>query len=244
MKSVLILGSNSDVGKACAYRFAQDGFNIMLASRNVDDSQKRLASDISIRYNVEVTPAYFNALEFSEHQKFYASLLVEPDVVISAFGMLGNQDQAIKNNAHAFEIINTNFLGNVSILNVIAEAMTAKGSGTIICISSVAGERGRQSNYIYGSSKAGLTTYLSGLRNRMTKKNVHVCTVIPGFIKSKMINGMNPPKVLTASPNDVAKAIWLGYVKKKNVVYSLALWYPVMMVIRNIPENLFKRLNL
>ena len=139
MKTVLILGSNSDVGKACAYRFAQDGFNIILGSRNVDDSQKRLASDISIRYNVEVTPVYFNALEFSEHQKFYPSLIAEPDVVISAFGMLGNQDRAIKNNAHAFEIINTNFLGNVSILNIIAEAMAAKGRGTIICISSVAG---------------------------------------------------------------------------------------------------------
>lgn len=244
MKTALILGSNSDVGQACAYQFAENGFNIILASRNTDDYQNKLASDLSIKNDVDAKPVQFNALDYAGHKAFFDSLSIVPDVVISVFGYLGNHTKALKDFSEANQIMSTNLIGNVSILNVIAEAMVSKGLGAIICVSSVAGERGRQSNYIYGSSKAGLTAYLSGLRNHLTKRGIQVCTVIPGFIKTKMIQDIDTPKLLTATPQQVAKAIWKAYYRKTNVVYVLPVWRPLMFAIRGIPESIFKKLSL
>ena len=144
----------------------------------------------------------------------------------------------------AHQILSVNFIGQVSLLNHAAAAMKQAGSGCIIGISSVAGERGRQRNFLYGAAKAGFTSYLSGLRNSLFPHHVHVLTVIPGFIRSKMIEGLSTPAALTASPKEVADAIWKAFLKKKNVCYIRPVWAYIRWVIRHIPEPIFKRMNL
>lgn len=245
MSTLLILGSSSDVGIACAHRFAKEGFDLILATRNGDEYQRNLAADLSIRYNVHVVSVQFDALATSSHKSFYESLGVKPNVVLSVFGYLGNHEQALSDFTQANLIIASNFVGNVSILGIIANDMESKREGTIICVSSVAGERGRKSNYIYGSSKAGLTAFLSGLRARLAASNVHVATIIPGFIKTKMVESLpETPKPITASAAQVADAIWLANKAKKDVVYVLPIWRLIMFIIRNIPERIFKKTNL
>jgi short-subunit dehydrogenase len=137
-----------------------------------------------------------------------------------------------------------NYTGAVSILNVVAEDFEKRGQGAIVGMSSVAGDRGRQSNYIYGSAKAGFTAYLSGLRNRLAKTGVHVMTVKPGFCRTKMTEHLELPAALTAEPAQVATAVFQGMEKKQNVVYTLWMWRWVMLVIRCIPECVFKRLGM
>jgi decaprenylphospho-beta-D-erythro-pentofuranosid-2-ulose 2-reductase len=245
MGTLLLLGSNADVGQACAYRFAKEGYNILLATRTIDDYQKKLASDIAIRHNVKVENVHFDALQTQAHKAFYESLSIAPDVVVSVFGYLGNHEKGLADFEEAQLIIDSNFTGNVSILGIIANAMEAKKQGSIVCVSSVAGERGRKSNYLYGASKAALTAFLSGLRGRMFASNVHVATVIPGFIKTKMVANLPPtPKPITASAEQVADAIWKAYNKKKDVVYVLSVWWLIMFIIKSIPEALFKKTNL
>lgn len=243
-KECLILGSNSDVGQALAYRFAREGYNISLATRNVDEFQRTLAADIGIRTKVVVRNYQFDAALFSSHAGFYSSLDTPPDVVISVFGLLGDQMAARNDFNLASSIITANYTGQVSILNIIANDMEQRKQGMIIGISSVAGERGRQSNYIYGSAKAGFTAYLSGLRNRLVSAGVHVMTVKPGFIRTRMTEGMPLPARLTASPEQVANSIWKAAGKKKNSIYILSVWRLIMFIIRNIPEGIFKKLKL
>lgn len=243
MKTVLILGSNSDVGVAAAHRFAKAGFDILLATRNVNQSQSNLASDLKIRYQIGCETLRFDAIQPEQHRQFIDDLPVIPDVVVSVFGVLGDQELAVRDFQEAYRIINSNFLGNVSILGLLADAFKTRKSGSILCLSSVAGERGRKSNYIYGSSKAALTCYLSGLRADLNPHGVQVTTVIPGFIKTKMIGDLKTPAPLTASPEEVADAVYQAFNKKKDVVYVKSVWFLIMTIIGLIPETIFKKLN-
>ncbi|MFK7924061.1 MAG: SDR family NAD(P)-dependent oxidoreductase, partial [Bacteroidia bacterium] len=118
-----------------------------------------------------------------------------------------------------------------------------RGSGKIIGISSVAGDRGRASNYLYGSAKAGLTAYLSGLRNRLASKGVHVMTVKPGFVRTAMTENMDLPPVITGEPSKVAKDIIRSVRRGRNVIYTLWMWRYIMLIIRTIPERIFKKLS-
>lgn len=139
------------------------------------------------------------------------------------------------------QVVNTNYTAAVLALNHLMLRMEKRGSGTIAGISSVAGERGRMSNFIYGSAKAGLTAYLSGLRNRGYHTGVHVITVKPGFIRTAMTAGLPLPQPLTAEPEQVASDIVRAIKRKKNVIYSLWFWKYIMWLIRNIPEGVFMR---
>ncbi len=243
MKTALILGSNSDVGVATAHRFAKAGFDIILATRNVNQSQSNLASDIKIRYQVGCETLFFDAIQTELHKDFIKNLSKLPDVVISVFGVLGDQELAARDFQEAARVFYSNFLGNVSILGLFAQIFKDRKSGSILCLSSVAGERGRKSNYIYGSSKAALTCYLSGLRADMYPHSVQVTTVIPGFIKTKMIGDMKTPAPLTATPEEVAESVYKAYYKKKDVIYVKGIWFLIMGIIKSIPEGIFKKLN-
>jgi short-subunit dehydrogenase len=183
-------------------------------------------------------------LDFESHEQFYTNLSERPDIVICVFGFLGDQIEAQNNWAHCQQIINSNYTGAVSALNVIANDFERRKKGMIIGISSVAGERGRQSNYIYGSAKAGFTAYLSGLRNRLYHHGVQVLTVKPGFVKTKMIEDLNTPALLTTSPKIVGKKISRAIVKRRDTIYVLPIWRLIMLVIKTIPESIFKRLKL
>jgi len=244
MKSVLLLGAGSDVAVAMAKVFVQKGVRVLLAGRDIAQL-KIIASDIQIRIpssNIEVH--LFDAVDFASHADFYDKLPNKPDVTICAFGYLGDQVVAQTDFAECKRIIDSNYVGAVSILNIIAQDYEKKQHGTIVGISSVAGDRGRQSNYFYGSAKAGFTAYLSGLRNRMTASKVHVMTLNPGFIKTKMTKDIATPAPLTALPDTMALYVYKAILKKKNVVYYLPIWRLIMLIIRTIPEGIFKKLKL
>jgi len=243
MSSVLLLGANSDMAIAIARKYAKKGFEIILAGRN-REALLPLMEDIKIRYKVPAKTVMFDALDFAGHKTFYQQLGVSPDITICVFGYLGNQEKAVSDWSESEKIIQTNYTGAVSILNIIAQDYAFRKQGVIVGISSVAGERGRQSNYMYGSAKAGFTAYLSGLRNRLYKYDVHVITVLPGFVNTKMTAELNLPPLLTASPQQIADAVEKAVRKKRNIVYVKWFWKWIMIIIKSIPENMFKKKNL
>jgi len=243
MKNILILGATSDMAQAIARKFAAEGWSLTLAARNTDLLEP-IAGDLKVRANTTVEALRFDATDFDHHAAFYESLPTRPDVVICVFGYMGDQMAARSDFEEAHRTIDINFTGAVSILNVVADDFEKRGHGTIAGVSSVAGDRGRQSNYIYGSAKAGFTAYLSGLRNRLAKKGVHVMTVKPGFCRTKMTENLELPGALTAEPEQVAEAVFKGVQNKRNVVYTLWMWRWIMLIIRHIPEFLFKRMGL
>ena len=181
MPTVLILGATSDIGFAIARKFASEKYDVQLAARKVEPLRP-MQSDIQIRYSVNCTIHEFDALDFTSHQRFYDAISPKPDVTIYVIGYMNDNEKVIGDWNESFRTINTNYSGAVSILNIVAADYAHKKSGTIVGISSVAGNRGRQSNYIYGSAKAAFTAYLSGLRNKMYHSGVHVMTVLPGFV--------------------------------------------------------------
>lgn len=243
MSTVLILGAASDMAVAIAKKYAAEGNAIQLAARNIQRLQP-LQSDIAIRYNTTCTAHEFDALNFNSHQAFFDQLPVKPDITVCVFGYLGENESARANWAESEKIIHTNYTGAVSILNVVSNYYAAQKKGVIAGISSVAGERGRQSNYIYGSAKAGFTAYLSGLRNRMFHENVHVVSVQPGFVYTRMTESLTLPPLLTAQPEQVANTVYKAVAGKKNVVYVKWFWRWIMLIIKSIPEFMFKKLKM
>ena len=242
--NLLILGANSDIAYAVGKKFAQhEHADICLASRDLRLLEKKV-QDIKIRYRVNAQALFFDAVDYASHNDFFKKFDPKPDGVVLAFGYLGNQQDAQQDFNEARHIIETNFTGAASILEIIASDFERRGHGFIIGISSVAGERGRQSNYVYGSAKGALTVYLSGLRNRLCKSGVHVITVLPGFVRTRMTEGLELPEKLIAEPAEVAEDIYRAYKKPEDIIYTKWFWKLIMFLIRSIPERLFKRLSL
>ena len=243
MPYLLIIGAKSDIAKAVAMKYAENGYDLYLAARNATEC-KDLAKDLEIRTQRNVQCLEFDILDYPSHQDFYHSLEITPVGVICAVGYLGDQNQAQNDFYEAQKIINTNYTGVVSIFNVIAEHFIKQKQGFIVGVSSVAGDRGRKSNYFYGSAKAALSAYLSGLRNRLADSNVQVLTVKPGFVATKMTAGMNLPQKLTIQPDQMAKAIYEAQLKGKDILYAGWIWRWIMLIINHIPEWKFKYLNI
>jgi decaprenylphospho-beta-D-erythro-pentofuranosid-2-ulose 2-reductase len=243
METVLILGATSDIGIAIAKKFAAENYNIQLAARKPGQLEP-VKSDIEIRYKVECTIHEFDALQFHTHPAFFERLNPKPDVTISIFGTMYEEDDAFDEWDLTQMMIDVNYTGVVSILNLAAKYYTSRKKGTIIGISSVAGDRGRARKLIYGSSKAALSAYLGGLRNKCFKDNVHVMTVKPGFVYTRMTENIPLPKPLTSTPDEVAAIVYNGFVKKKNTIYVKWFWRYIMLIIKNIPEFQFKKMKL
>ena len=242
-KTVLILGARSDIAMSTASCFAEADYDIQLAARNVN-SLDQYKSNLEQKYQIKVTLHEFDALKVDSHKDFANSLPQLPDIAICAVGRMGEQKKNERNIDLASNIMRSNFEGPASIFLIFASLFEERGSGTLVGISSVAGERGRAKNYIYGSSKAGFTVFLSGLRNRLAMSGVHVITVLPGFVATKMTNNIQLPKKITAQPDQVGKAIFNAVKKKTNIVYVSPIWRIIMMIIRNIPEQIFKKMKL
>lgn len=240
MSTVLILGATSDIGTAIAKKFASEKYDVQLAARNIHQL-KPLQSDLQIRYGISCSVYSFDAASFETHQSFYHSLTPKPDVSIYVIGYMNDNEKVISDWNETLKTINANYTGAVSILNIIAADYANRQQGTIVGISSVAGNRGRQSNYIYGSAKAGFTAYLSGLRNKLFHSKVHVITVLPGFVYTKMTEHLKLPKPLTAKPEQVATGIWNGVKKKENIIYVKWFWRWIMFIITSVPESIFKK---
>ncbi|TYL92053.1 SDR family oxidoreductase [Bradyrhizobium rifense] len=240
-KTVLVLGGSSDIGRATARAFAKAGYDVGLAGRDVAVLEPD-AADLQARYNIEAKIWAFNALDTASFQSFVGSLPSLPDVVISIVGLLGVQENAQNDLDHAATIMRSNYEGPALILGLFTEKFLARGNGTIVGVSSVAGDRGRASNYVYGSAKAGFSAFLSGLRARASRGGVHVITVKPGFVRTKMTEGIKLIGPLTVEPQIAGNAILDAVQKQRDVIYVSEKWRLVMLVIKTLPEAIFKKL--
>ncbi len=243
MSYILIVGAKSDIAKAVAREYAKNGYDIYLAGRKIDELEE-FATDLRVRSQRDVRLVELDILDFESHQSFYDELEPKPLGVVTAVGYLGDQDEAQEDMAQTLQIINTNYTGVVTLLNTIANDFEARKSGFIVGISSVAGDRGRKSNYLYGSAKAGFSAYLSGLRNRLYESQVGVMSVKPGFVATKMTEGMDLPQKLTALPQEVAEDIFKAQQSGKDILYTKWIWRYIMLIITSIPEFIFKKMSI
>ena len=240
---VIILGGTSDIGFATARHYAANGWSVCLAARDQAAAQRN-ADDIAARSGTDVRVMRVDILDDASVESFVANLPRLPETVICFVGLLGHQRTGETDPLHARTVMRTNYEGPALLLGRFAEGFAKRGSGTIIGVSSVAGDRGRASNYIYGSAKAGFTTFLSGLRNRLARSNVQIVTVKPGFVDTRMTAGMKLPGPLVARPEEVAAVIFNADQKNADVVYVRKIWFLIMSIIVCLPEPVFKRLKL
>lgn len=242
--AIAVLGATSAIARAIANRYAKEGHLLIIAARDADEAGY-VAADLRIRHGVEATALAWDAGDYDSHAAFVEdcvnALGENLGGVVLCSGCMDEQERAQSDVQSARRTFDVNLTGSVSTLNLFANLFEERGAGFIAAIGSVAGDRGRQSNYIYGASKAGLSAYLEGLRNRLYHSGVHVVTIKPGFVDTKMTWGKVP---FAASPEDAAAAIVRAIEKKKNVVYVPWFWRYIMLIIRWLPERLFKRLKL
>jgi len=242
--SVLILGATSAIARGTAGAFAARGHDLYLAGRDMAELP-RIAADIRLRYGVEVRFGLFDAVATDTHAAFLQTVIDEMKGlcgVVLAFGYLGDPIAARDFSVGA-KVIAANFTGAASILSHCANYFEPLKSGFIIGISSVAGDRGRQSNYVYGAAKGALSLYLQGLRNRLYSSGVRVITVKPGFVDTAMTYGL-PGLFLVASPQHIGACIARAPDKSADVLYLPWFWRYIMLIIKHIPEPIFKRLKL
>jgi decaprenylphospho-beta-D-erythro-pentofuranosid-2-ulose 2-reductase len=241
MSKLLILGATSPIARALATRFAADGTSVFLAARDRGEAE-RLAADIAIRTGAVAIPGVFDATELYFHTTFFEKTIAALgglDGVILCFGTLGDETTAQTDPDEAVATVNQNFTGAVSLLTLAARHLEQQQSGFIIVIGSVAGERGRAKNYVYGSAKSALATFAQGLRARMARAGVRVMTIKLGTVDTRMTWGRDSR--LVVAPEAAADKIIAAWRRKAEVVYVPWFWRPIMGVVRIIPERIFKR---
>jgi len=246
MKHVAIFGATSPVARALAAELAREGYGLVLLGREQEEVQA-VAADVHLRHAVPAHALVFDALAFQTHARAWedarAAAGDELAGVVVCFGYLGDQMEAQKDLAEAWRILDVNLTAAVSVLNLAANYFEARQMGFLCALSSVAGDRGRQSNYLYGAAKGGLSVYLEGLRNRLFRSGVAVVTIKPGFLDTRMTYG-RAGLFLVASPEQAARAILTAIRKRKTTAYVPGFWRWIMLVIRAIPEAVFKRMRL
>lgn len=243
MKTIVIFGATSAIAKAVARLYAKEGHAFFLIGRSAEQTQT-LASDLRVRGAKKVAYAVADLAQIKQHASLIATIkqtFPKIDIVLIAHGVLPNQDVCNQSVESTVEAMTVNFISPVSLLTILANEMQAQSA--IAVISSVAGDRGRQSNYVYGAAKGGLSIFLQGLRNRLHSKGVAVITIKPGFVDTPMTASFKKG-LLWAKPEQVAKGIVKAIEKRRNEVYLPAFWKWIMFIIRQIPESLFKRLSL
>lgn len=244
-ETVLILGATSGIARGAAIALASRGRNLILAGRDEVELQ-RIATDLSIRYGITTRIRLLDISDLAGQEELVGSLLHDGEVlsgVLCAVGYLGEQETAFTDSEEASRIMIGNYTGPALLLDRLANLMIPNKSGFIIGIASVAGDRGRRSNFIYGSAKGGFGLYLQGLRNRLFREGIQVLTVKPGFVDTAMTYGM-PGMFLVAQPEDIGEGIVRAQEKGKDAVYLPGFWRYIMLIIRSIPEKIFKRLGL
>jgi short-subunit dehydrogenase len=243
---VLILGGTSGIGRGVTSAFARRGYETLVTGRELAEAQ-RVAQDLSVRYGTPSRGLAFDATLPETHGGFFENVLEETgdrlEGVVAAFGELGDHDVTQREPAAALEIISTNYSGLVSILTLAANHLERRRRGFIVGIGSVSGDRGRRSNYVYGSTKGAGAIFLAGLRGRLHPSGVRVLTVKPGFVDTAMTFGL-PGVVLAADPERVGEQIARAVERGRDVIYVPGAWRAIMLLVRLIPERLFKRLKL
>lgn len=241
---VAVFGATSAIAQATARRFAADGADLALIGR----SQERLdavKSDLSVRGAKRVETFVADLAALDEHEALIERVWTQMDgldAVLIAHGTLGDQPSSQANAAIMLHELTTNALSAMSLLTILANRFETRGTGCLAVITSVAGDRGRRSNYVYGSAKAALTTFSSGLRARFANSNVKVVTIKPGFVDTPMTAHITKKGPLFASPAAVGGRIYEAMLKGEDVVYVPWFWRPIMTAIVLLPERIFKKL--
>lgn len=238
---VLIVGAGSDIARALAGAYAAAGRPLYLAARN-PDRLARDAVDLRLRHRVPVGEITFDILDRESHRPLLDGLDPFPGTVVCVAGLLGDQAESARDPGAGELVMRTNYLAPALFLGETANEMEHRGAGAIIGISSVAGDRGRAVNYVYGSAKAGFTAFLSGLRQRLAPHGVRVITVKPGFVRTRMTDGMRLPPLLTAEPEEVARAVVAAEAAGRDILYVRPIWRLAMALVRAAPEPLFKHM--
>lgn len=240
----LIFGATSAIAMAVATKLAPKGASFFLVARNATKLDA-VAKDLLTRGARSVETFIADLDDAALHPQILAAAeqsLGVIEVALIAHGVLGNQQQAQADYAAAEAVLRTNFLSAVSLITLLANYFDAKRQGTLAVITSVAGDRGRKSNYVYGASKGALNIFLDGLRNRIDRSGVHVLTIRPGFVDTPMTAHV-PKGLLFATPATVARGILKAIEKRRDKVYLPGFWAPIMFIVRSIPQRIFKKLN-
>lgn len=246
MKRVLIIGATSSIATACARLWAVQGSEFFLVARN-NEKLEQTAADLRVRGAKVVTLHNMDATDLAAHQVMLESCLStlrQIDIVLIAHGTLPDQKACEQDVDVALQEFANNGSSVIALLTRLANQLEIQRCGTLAVISSVAGDRGRPSNYLYGTAKAAVTTFCEGLRARLFKVGVHVMDVKPGFVATPMTQGLPLPAALVAKPEKVAQLIVNGIERKIDTLYAPGFWALIMLIIRSIPEPIFKRLNL
>jgi len=245
MKKILIVGATSAMAEACARLWAQQGHHLFLAARNVAQLDA-VAADLRTKGAAKVGVRVFDANHFDQHAELLrdaTQTLGGLDTVLIAHGTLTDQDRAQGDVSYALAEVSTNGLSVIALLTLVAQQFEPQGHGAIAVISSVAGDRGRQSNYVYGSAKALVSAFTSGLRQRLAKHGVKVITIKPGFVDTPMTAHLNKGP-LWAQAGPVARDIDRAIQRGQAIVYTPGFWRLIMLVIKSIPESIFVKIKL
>ena len=245
MKKILIIGATSGIAEHCTRIWAARGDELYLVARNQERVQT-IAADLRVRGAAQVATYCTDVNDMDRHGELLDAADIAMsgiDIVLIAHGTLSNQKSCEQSVKETLAEIQTNAFSTISLLTLIANRFELKKAGTIAVISSVAGDRGRASNYVYGSAKSLVTAFTSGLRQRLNKSNVAVVTIKPGFVDTPMTTEFKKG-LLWVTPEYVAKKIVKAVNVRKSEVYIPAFWCFIMVIIKNIPPNIFKKLEL
>jgi short-subunit dehydrogenase len=245
MSKVLVIGATSAIAQACARRYAAAGAQLFLSGRDATRLQV-LAEDLRVRGAAQVETVLLDVRERARHEEVLAAAwraLGAVDVVLVAHGTLPEQRRCETDADYAVEQFEVNATATIALLTRLAARLQAQGAGTLAVISSVAGDRGRASNYLYGSAKAAVSAFLSGLRQRLSRSGVNVLTIKPGFVDTPMTSAF-PKGPLWASPDAVAGGIVRAIDRRRGVAYLPWFWWGIMAIIRAVPEFVFRRIRL
>jgi short-subunit dehydrogenase len=246
MKRVLIVGATSAIATACARIWAAQGCEFFLVARN-EEKLEQTRADLSARGAKSVTIHIMDANDFNAHPAMIDSCLAalhQIDISLIAHGTLPDQKVCEQDVDLALKEFANNGTSVIALLTLLANQFERQRCGTLAVISSVAGDRGRPSNYLYGAAKAAVSSFCEGLRARLFKVGVHLITIKPGFVDTPMTQGLPLPAALVAKPEQVAKSIVAGIERKTAVLYTPGFWALIMLIIRCVPQAVFKRLNL
>jgi len=245
MKKVLIIGGTSAIASEVALNFAKNGAELFLADIN-ESRLNEVKIHIKALTQTKVDIGEFAIADVNCHKELFDrafEALGEIDAVLIAHGTLPNQEEIQNSSEEVVNQLNINFISVASLATIAAEYFEKCSNGCIAVISSVAGDRGRKSNYIYGSAKGAISIFFQGLRNRLSARNINVLTIKPGFVDTPMTAHL-PKNPLYASAEVVGKAIYDSMIKGRDVVYVPGFWRCIMMLIKMLPESIFKKLSL